>query len=153
MLSKKFQIALSAVLAFMGNYLGATAPLVKSIFLLVIIDVVLGMIASKYYRGIDLSTKRFIIKIREMGLFAVGLAAFIICDTAFISVGIASLWAAKFYCSAYAFYELFSIVENLGDMGFPVAANIKKMLKAKLDNNLIPTEIIKKDETNDKPKK
>lgn len=146
MLSKKIQLVISGILALMVQSLGDTAPLVKAIFVLVIIDVVTGLICAKYYRHEDIKTRKFVRKIKEMGLFGVGLAAFVFSDDAFVTFGLTSLWGAKFYCATYTFYELFSILENLGDMGFPVASQIKQALKAKLPKHL-------QGDKNDTPKK
>jgi len=136
MLVKRLKMILSAVLAIIINFLGDTSPFLKSIFALVIIDVILGLICAKFYRFEDIKTRRFVEKIRELGLFSVGLAAFIFSAQAFAHFGLSKMWGAKFYCSAYMIYELFSILENLGDMGFPIAKQIKEVLKKK-----IPTEL------------
>lgn len=135
-MAKELKLIISSVLAVVAYFLGETAVFAKAVFLLVIIDIITGMIASKYYRGLDLTTKRFIRKIRELGMFGVGLAAFIIANDAFLHIGLGNQWAAKFFCSAYSFYELFSILENMGDMGFPIAKQIKAALKARLPKEL-----------------
>lgn len=133
---KEVKLAISSILGLAVTFMGDTTPFVKAVFMLVVIDIITGMIAAKYFRKQDLTTKKFVRKVRELGLFGVGLAAFIIANDAFLQVGLASGWAAKFFCSTYMFYELFSILENLGDMGFPIAKQIKQALKAKLPKEL-----------------
>lgn len=140
------KLILSAILGLIIQFLGDTAPFVKSIFILVVMDIVLGLICAKWYRLESITTRRFLTKIRELGLFAIGLAAFIVSQDAFVEFGLNKFFGAKFFCSAYIFYELFSILENLGDMGFPIASQIKKALQAKLPKEL------NNEEQNDQPK-
>lgn len=130
-MAKEIKLFISSCIGLMVSFLGDTAPFVESIFILVILDIITGMIASKYYRGLDLTTKKFIRKVRELGLFGVGLASFIVAENAFLHIGISEGWMANFFCSTYIFYELFSILENLGDMELPIATQLKKFLKQK----------------------
>ncbi len=135
--TKTMKFIISSVVAFIVSFLGDTAPLVKSVFWLVTIDMITGMLSSRFYKKEALTTRRFMRKIRDLGMFAIALASFILASDAFVFLKLDKYTGALFFCSIYSIYELFSILENLGEMNFPIAKQIKDYIQNKLPKDIV----------------
>ena len=119
--------------------------LIQPLLWLVLIDILTGMYVAKKVDKKDLTSRGLLQKLLPITLFFVALAAALLSGVFFVEFGIDKVQPAKWVCAFYAIYELFSILENLGKSGLPVAKQIADFLKTKL-----PTEIKveeKKDDT------
>jgi phage-related holin len=126
-----FSLILTPVLTFFEPY----ELLVKAIGILVVIDITSGIIAARK-EGKDLSSRRFLSKVGQVGLFLVGLFAAKEASPLLAEFGIATHQAGKWFCALYGAYELFSILENLGRLGFPIAKQFANLLKTKLPDDV-----------------
>lgn len=137
-----FSLLLSPILAFFEPY----EALVKAIGLLVALDILTGIVAAKK-EGKPIQSRSFLKKIPQVVLFLFGLAAAKFASPLLQEFAIEAHQAGKWFCALYGMYEFFSILENLGRMGLPVAKQFSDLLKSKL-----PDDIKKEVEKNDNPK-
>lgn len=107
--------------------------LVKAIGILVVFDVLTGIMSAKK-EGQDLTSKALWKKIPVVGLFLFALASASVSSPLLQEFGIEPHQAGKWFCALYGSYELFSILENLGRLGMPVAKQMANLLKSKLPN-------------------
>lgn len=125
-------LLISPVLLFFSP----VAMLVKALLWLVLIDIITGMYSAKFADKKDLTSRGFIKKLVPLSLFFLALTASLHAGVFFAEFGIDKIQPAKWVVSFYGLYELFSILENLGKCGLPVAKQIAAFLKQKL-----PTEV------------
>lgn len=123
----QYSAALSVLLLFFEPY----SALVKAIGILVALDIVTGLVAARK-DGSSLTSRRFLAKVVHVALFCVGLAAAGAASPLLAEFGIEQHQAGKWFCALYGAYELFSVLENLGRMGLPVAKQFSALLKSKL---------------------
>lgn len=128
-----YALIISPIFMFFEPY----DALVKAIGLLVILDIVSGMFAARK-EGKDLTSKSLRKKLPIVGIFLFALAAAKIASPLLEEFGIASHQAGKWLCALYGAYELFSILENAGRLGFPVAKQLADMLKSKIPSDAQP---------------
>lgn len=131
----KFILSLivSSILMFFDPYI----ILIKAIGILVVIDIISGMFAAKK-EGKHLTSKSLWKKVPRVGLFLIALAAAKISSPLLFEFGIAEHQSGKWLCALYGVYELFSILENLGRLGMPLAKQMAELLKAKLPEDIKP---------------
>lgn len=129
----------AAKLCIMGFFIPVEG-LLPSVAALVALDIVLGMYVARVIKKEDLTSKKFRGKFQQVAVFGVGLYAMIWADTSLQIFGIAAHYGAKMYIALYVFYELFSILESLGDMGLPIAKEIRGLLLAKKNAIIKPEE-------------
>lgn len=110
--------------------------LLASILWLVLIDIVTGAYYVRIVMKEPLTPPGFFKKLPQVAKFLVAVVAALHADPFFVQFGLPQYQAAKLVISFYGLYELFSILENLGKSGLPVAKQITNILSAKL-----PTEI------------
>lgn len=125
----------SAILSLTGFFL-PIAPLLYGIAGLVILDIITGMYVARFVKGEGLTSRRFFDKIKQVGLVGIGLAAMLFADQNLQVLGLTEFWGAKLFCALYTFYELFSVLENLGSAGLPIAKEIKGLLLNKKNEAL-----------------
>lgn len=111
---------------------------------LIVADIATGVWVAYKYKKESLTSRRFFGKIKQVGVFAIGLWAMVQADSNLQVFGLQEHWGAKLFCGLYAFYELFSLLENLGTMGLPIAKEVKDILLNRKN------EVIKKDGEGDK---
>jgi phage-related holin len=132
----KTKIINSALLSLLLLFFEPYVVLLKALGLLVIIDIVTGMLAAKK-EGKSLTSARFWArKGPTVVLFLVGLAAAAIASPLLAEFGIESHQAGKWFCAFYGAYELFSVMENLGRLGMPIAKQFSQLLKSKLPEDV-----------------
>lgn len=126
-----YSLLMSPLLMFFEPYSG----LVKAIGILVALDILTGMMAAKK-ESKDLTSKSLWAKLPRVGLFLIALAAAKISSPLLMEFGIEAHQAGKWFCALYGLYELFSILENLGRLGLPVARQFLELLKKKLPDDI-----------------
>lgn len=134
-----------AAIASISGFFLPVEHLLPGIAVLVVLDILTGMYVSRIVKQEDLTSHRFKGKIKQVAIFAIGLAAMLFADKNLQVFGITEHYGAKLFCAMYAFYELFSLLENLGNMGLPVAKELKDLLLAKKN------KVLEKEKENDKP--
>lgn len=110
--------------------------LLASILWLVLIDIITGAYLVRIVNKEPLTSRGFFKKLPQVAKFLVAVVAALHADPFFVQFGLPQYQAASLVISFYGLYELFSILENLGKSGLPVAKQITSILSAKL-----PTEI------------
>ena len=143
---KKLIISLliTPILLFFAPVSTFIAPLLW----LVLFDIISGMYVAKRIEKKDLTSRGFLQKLVPITLFFIALASALHAGIFFKEFGIDKDQPAKWVCSFYAIYELFSILENLGKCGLPVAKQIADFLKTKVPEQLSKVEEKKNDPTN-----
>lgn len=106
--------------------------LLASILWLVLIDIVTGAYYIRMVLKEPLTSRGFFKKLPQVAKFLVAVVAALHADPFFVQFGLPQYQAAKLVISFYGLYELFSILENLGKSGLPVAKQIINILSAKL---------------------
>ncbi len=134
----QYSLLVSPLVLFFEPY----EALVKAVGLLVIMDIASGLVAAKKENK-SLTSRRFLAKVIHVVLFLVGLAAAGAASPLLKEFGIEAHQAGKWFCALYGTYELFSIFENLGRMGFPIAKQFSAFLKSKLPDGTVSQNDIK----------
>jgi len=117
---------------------GPYEVLIKSIGILVIFDIISGIIVARK-EGKAITSKRFWSrKGPTVALFLMGLAAAAVASPLLAEFGIEANQAGKWFCALYGTYELFSILENLGKLGLPVASKFSELMRSKLPEETKP---------------
>lgn len=135
----KFELSMKVlyglIIAPIIAFFAPVSSLLMSILWLVIFDIMTGMYVVRITEKRDLTSRGFLKKLPQILMFLVALAAAIHAGPFFNTFGLEKLQAAHLVISFYGLYELFSILENLGKMGLPVAKQLAELLKAKLPEN------------------
>jgi len=126
---------LVAVWTIVVSYFEPYLPLAKAIGVLVVIDILTGYLASRH-EGQGFQSRKFREKLKPVALFLIALAAAKEASPLLAEFDITAHQAGKWFCAFYGVYELFSILENLGRLGLPIAAPLMKLLKAKLPDDV-----------------
>lgn len=129
------KVVLSLIFSTILCFFAPVSFLLMPILWLVLFDILTGMYVVRVVRKEGLTSRGFLKKLPQILMFLVALSAALHADPFFVTFGIAALQAAKLVCSFYGIYELFSILENLGSMGLPIAKQLAELLKAKLPDN------------------
>lgn len=134
--SVKLKALLSMLLSPLIAFYGPVHALLIPILWLVIMDMVTGMYATRIVEKKPLTSRGFLQKLPQVLMFLVAIAAAIHADPFFNQFGIEKFQSAKLVISFYGLYELFSILENLGRSGLPVAKQFAHILQAKLPEEI-----------------
>lgn len=126
-----YSVIISPILLFFEPY----SILVKAIGVLVAMDIITGMLAAKKENK-ALTSKSLRAKLPVVALFLIGLAAAKEASPLLLEFGIEPHQAGKLFCALYGVYELFSILENLGRLGLPIAKQMAELLKSKLPEDI-----------------
>lgn len=126
-----FSLLISPILMLFNPYI----LLIKALGILVIIDVITGIMSARK-EGVALTSKALWQKVPKVALFLCALAAASVSSPLLTEFGIEAHQAGKWFCALYGAYELFSILENLGRLGLPIAKPMADLLKSKL-----PTDV------------
>lgn len=110
--------------------------LLHSILWLVLIDIITGIYVARVINKEALTSRGFFKKLPQVAKFLVAVVAALHADPFFVQFGLPGFQAAKLVISFYGIYELFSIMENLGKAGLPVAKQFTAILTAKLPEEI-----------------
>lgn len=134
-LSKIWKFMYSLALSPMFMYFEPYSMLVKAIGILVVFDIISGMIAARK-EGQSLTSRALFRKLPQLALFLLALAAAKESSPLLEQFALEPHQAGRWLCSLYGVYELFSILENLGRSGMPVAKPILALLRSKLPDEV-----------------
>lgn len=128
----KIKVLLSSLVAPLLAFYEPVSTLILPILWLVVFDIVTGMYATRVIEKNPLTSRGFLKKLPQIVMFFVAISASLHADPFFNEIGIEQFQSAKLVISFYGLYELFSILENLGRAGLPIAKQISRILQAKL---------------------
>lgn len=131
------KMILSLVITPLLLFFAPVATLIVPLLWLVVFDIVSGMYVAKVIEKKDLTSRGFLKKLGPITFFFIALAASLHAGVFFVEFGIDKSQPAKWVAAFYGIYELFSILENLGKCGLPVAKQIANFLKQKLPTNIV----------------
>lgn len=134
--SSKMKAIFSLVIAPFVSFYSPVMMLLVPILWLVLIDIVTGMYATRVVAKQPLTSRGFLKKFPQIIMFLIAIAASLHADPFFTEFGIEKYQSAKWVVSFYGLYELFSILENLGKSGLPVAKQFANILQAKLPEEI-----------------
>jgi phage-related holin len=103
---------------------------------LIFIDILTGVYLVRIVKKEALTSRGFFKKLPQVCMFLVAVVASLHANPFFVQFGLPEFQAVKMVMSFYGLYELFSILENLGRSGLPVAKQISTMLAAKLPDEV-----------------
>lgn len=124
--------ALTPLLAFFEPVNGLITPILWLVFL----DILTAMYLVRIVKKESLTSRGFFKKMPQLLMFLVAVAASLHANPFFTAFGFPDHQASKLVISFYGLYELFSILENLGGAGLPIAKQISKLLQAKLPDDV-----------------
>jgi toxin secretion/phage lysis holin len=133
-MTNKFLI--SGILASIMSFYSPVHYLMIPVLWLVVIDIITGIYLAKFIKKEDITSRGLFRKVPQLFMFFLAMTASMHADPFLKEFGLETLQGAKFVISFYGLYELFSILENLGQSGLPVAKQISNILKAKLPQDL-----------------
>ena len=145
---KTIKLTLSAICSYIYTLFEPSFPLLQALAIVMIIDFVLG-VWQAFSIGKKFDPKKFLSKLKEAGLFVVVLAAAIFINPLWEQYGLKAHLIANYLISAYGFYHFFSILQNAGKMGFPLASVLQKFIESKSTDL---ANINKKEENNENSK-
>lgn len=129
-------MVLTPILAFFEP----VALLIVPILWLVLIDIITGMYLVRIVKKEPLTSRGFFKKLPQVVMFLLSVIASLHANPFFMQFGLPEHQAVKMVVSFYGLYELFSILENLGNSGMPVAKQLTKLLSAKLPDEVKPKD-------------
>lgn len=132
----KIKAFLSLIVTPLLAFYEPVSSLILPVLWLVIMDILTGMYATRIVERKPLTSRGFLRKLPQLVMFLVAIAASLHADPFFNELGIEKFQSAKLVISFYGLYELFSILENLGRSGLPVAKQFAAILQAKLPDNV-----------------
>lgn len=122
----------SAAIAFFAP----VSYLIVPILWLIVIDILTALYYVRIVQKSPLTSRGFFKKLPQFSMFLVAVVAALHANPFFVAVGLPEYQAVKLVISFYGLYELFSILENLGKMGLPIAKQLLRILSAKLPDEL-----------------
>lgn len=146
---KVIKVGLSSFLSILYNAFSPTFNLLNALAIVIALDFIIGIYQS-FNDGNKFNPKKFLGKLKEIGLFVVVLAAAIFINPLWEQYGLKAYFVANSFIGMYGFYHFFSIVQNAGKLGFPIANQFQKFIESKA-NDL--ANISKKDEVINEDKK
>lgn len=141
----KIKALLSLILTPIIAFYQPIESLLSPILWLVLIDIISGIYVAKIIEKKDLTSREFFRKLPQLAMFLLAISASLHADPFFVQFGIESFQSSKLVISFYGLYELFSILENLGKSGLPVAKQLANLLKSKLPEDAKQAMEIKND--------
>lgn len=127
---KTIKIALSSICSYIYTLFNPSIPLLKALAIVMLIDLVVGLWQS-FGEGKKFDPKKFLGKIKEAGVFIIVLFAAVSINELWQHYGIAKQYIADSFISAYGFYHFFSILQNAGKLGFPIASYFQRFIESK----------------------
>lgn len=135
-LKKLLMVVLTPLFAFFEP----VSLLIIPILWLVLIDIITGMYLVRVVKKEPLTSRGFFKKLPQVVMFLIAVVASLHANPFFVQFGLPEHQAVKMVVSFYGLYELFSILENLGNSGMPVAKQLTKLLSAKLPDEVKPKD-------------
>ena len=127
---KVIKLGLSSFLSLIYNAFSPTFNLLNALCIVIAIDFAIGVYQS-FSEGNKFNPKKFLSKLKEIGLFIVVLAAAIFINPLWEQYGLKAYFVANSFIGMYGFYHFFSIVQNAGKLGFPIATQFQKFIESK----------------------
>lgn len=128
---KLINTSFSTVCSLLVQYFQPSINLLEALAICISIDFFIGLWHS-YSINQKFSPRKFLGKIKEIGLFIVVLFATISINPLWKQYGIAEQFIANSFIGAYGFYHFFSILQNAGKLGFPIANYFQKFIESKV---------------------
>lgn len=128
---KTINYTVSAIGSLCVQYFSPSINLLQALGICILLDFVIGLYHS-YSVKVKFDPKKFLSKLKELGLFVVVLFATIAINPLWAHYGIANQWMANSFIGAYGFYHFFSILQNAGKLGFPIANYFQKFIESKV---------------------
>lgn len=122
---------LSSISSLIVQYFNPSINMLQALGICIALDFVIGLWHS-YTVGVKFSPRKFLGKLKELGIFIVVLFAAIAINPLWKHYGIAEQWMANSFIGAYGFYHFFSVLQNAGKMGFPLAGYFQKFIESKV---------------------
>lgn len=132
----EFKTVLLIVLTPLLAFFEPVNSLIMPILWLVILDILTAMYLVRIVKKESLTSRGFFKKMPQIAMFLVAVSASLHANPFFTQFGLPEHQAAKLVFGFYGLYELFSILENLGGAGLPIAKQISNMLKSKLPDEI-----------------
>jgi phage-related holin len=132
MIKNVLAVIFSAIISFYAPVQSLLLP----ILWLVIIDIVTGVYCARIVEKKPLNSRGLFKKLPQITMFLVAITAALHANPFFVTFGLPEYQAVKLVFAFYGLYELFSILENLGKSGLPVAKQIINILTAKLPDDV-----------------
>lgn len=130
------KVMLSGLLASLAAFYMPVQSFIMPVLWLVAFDIVTGVYVARVVENKSLTSRALFRKLPQLLMFLIAMSAAMHADPFFIQFGLGELQSAKFVISFYGLYELFSILENLGKSGLPVAKQLAALLKTKLPDDV-----------------
>jgi phage-related holin len=134
--TSKIKAIISLIFAPLITFFAPVSAVVVPLLWLVVLDVTTGIYASRVIEKNPITSRGFFRKFPQVLMLFIAIAGAIHADPFFVQVGIEPFQSAKLVTSFYGLYELFSILENLGRSGLPVAKQFANLLQAKLPEEM-----------------
>ena len=146
---KMIKLGISSIATTIYNAFHPSFDLLQALCIVISIDFVIGVYQS-FNAGFKFSPKKFLGKLKEIGLFVVVLAAAIFINPLWEQYGLKAQFVANSFIGMYGFYHFFSILQNAGKLGFPLAAQFQKFIESKASDL---SNLSKKEEVANEDKK
>lgn len=130
------KVLISGILASLTTFYTPIHSFIMPVLWLVTFDIITGIYVARVIKKETLTSRGLFRKLPQLLMFLIAMSASMHADPFFVQFGLSEFQSAKFVISFYGLYELFSILENLGNSGLPVAKQISSMLKAKLPEDV-----------------
>lgn len=144
MQSKINHIILSITSSAIFKMFEPSFPMLYTLCGIIALDFFFGLYHSYHYEHKKFDPTKFLKKLKEIGAFIVVLFATISINSFWKTYGLDAQYVANYFMSAYGFYHFFSILQNAGKMGFPIASYFQKFIESKAPDL---NGIIKKEES------
>ena len=134
--SVKTKVVLSSFLTPLLAFYEPISTLILPILWLVLFDIITGMYLARVVERRPLTSRAFFRKLPQVVMFLIAISAALHTEPFFVQLGIEKFQSSKWVVCFYGFYELFSILDNLGKSGLPVAKQISRILASKLPDTI-----------------
>lgn len=146
------KIILSILSSSVVQVFSPTLDHLKALLIVMIIDLAVGLYHSFVYDGKKFDPKKMKSKGFEISMFIITLFATLNINVLWKQYGLDGVSVAHYLISTFGFYHFFSILQNMGKMGFPIANYFQKFIENKApDLQNLKTE--DKKEVSDEDKK
>lgn len=122
---------------------------IKALCIVMVIDLAVGLYHSFVYDGKKFDPKKMKSKGLEISMFIITLFATLSINVLWKQYGLDGVSIAQYLISAFGFYHFFSILQNMGKMGFPIATYFQKFIESKASD----LQNLKKEEVENENKK
>lgn len=131
MREKLYSILMSLTSAPFVTMFYPTIDHLKALAIVMAIDLVVGIYCSFNYELKKFDPKKLRSKGLEVSMFIITLFATLSINVFWKQYGLDGLTVSHYLISAFGFYHFFSILQNMGKMGLPVAGYFQKWIESK----------------------